>query len=87
MTRAGGDSRVSDSRALLELKPQKIILTQFDYHRRFKEVLRRVSSDPSLARIEVTDLANTPSPDSIKPLQQVVQHISWAPVIVNLTWR
>jgi len=24
---------------------------------------------------------------SIKPLQKVVQHISWAPVIVNMSWR
>jgi hypothetical protein len=87
MTRAGGDSRVSDSRALLELKPEKLILTQYDYHRRFKAVLERVKADPELKDIQVTDLARTPTPDSIKSLQQVVQHVSWAPVVVNLSWR
>jgi hypothetical protein len=87
MTRAQGDSLVSDSQALIALKPGKMILTQYDYHRRMKAVLERVKNDPSLKDIQITNLAHTPPPDSIRPLQQVVQHVSWAPVIVNLEWR
>jgi hypothetical protein len=87
MTRAGGDSLVSDSQALLALKPEKLVLTQYDYYRRFEAVLERVKDDPSLKDMQVTNLAHTPTPDSIPALQKVVQHISWAPVIVNLYWR
>lgn len=87
MARAHGDSRISDAQALLALRPPKLILTQYDYYRRFQKVLESVKDDPALREIQITNLAHTPAPDSIKSLQQVVQHISWAPVIVNLNWR
>ncbi len=32
-------------------------------------------------------MARTRAPDSYEAIQKVVQHISWAPVIVNLTWQ
>lgn len=87
MTPANGDSRVSDTEALLHLEPQKMILTQYDYYRRFEAVLDRVKTDPSLAAIQVANTARTKPPDAIQSLRQVVQHVSWAPVIVNLSWR
>lgn len=87
LTRAGGDSLVSDSRGLVALKPVKIILTQYDYYRRYQNVLEHMKNDSALKEIQITNLAHTPTPDSIPSLQRVVQHISWAPVIVNLTWQ
>lgn len=87
MEKAGGDSRVSDLRGLLKLKPQKIILTQFDYYRRFEAVLREARDNPALRDIQITNTAKLRAPDSFKSVQHVVQHISWAPVIVDLSWR
>jgi hypothetical protein len=87
MARPGGDSRLTDVQGLLALKPVKLILTQYDYHRRFKAVLEQFKANPSLKEIQVIDVAKKRPPDSIKSLQQVVQHVSWAPVIVNLTWN
>jgi len=87
MTRAGSDSRLSDLRGLRTLKPEKMILTQFDYYRRFEAVLQSLRGDPWLKGIQVTNTARVRPPDSFKSLRQVVQHISWAPVIVDLSWR
>ena len=87
LTRANGDSRLSDSQALLTVKPEKMILTQYDYYRRFKGVLETVKGSPGLKDIQILDTARTPPPDSYKSLQQVVQHISWAPVIITLSWQ
>jgi hypothetical protein len=42
---------------------------------------------PELAAIRVTDTARVPVPDGSPALQKVVQHISWAPVIVELSWH
>jgi hypothetical protein len=87
MAVAHGDSRITDVQALTTLKPEKLILTQFDYYRRYQTVLERARSNPGLKDIQVINTARTRPPDSYKSLQQVVQHISWAPVIVNLSWR
>jgi hypothetical protein len=37
--------------------------------------------------IHVRNLAQVRSPDSMPSLQRVLQHISWAPVIVDLDWK
>lgn len=87
MARADGDSLYSDTAALVALKPKKIILTQYDYFRRYQEVLKKAKMDPSLKNIEIENAARVRSPDSYEALQKVVQHISWAPVIVTLTWQ
>lgn len=87
LTRAHGDSRITDTQGLLTLKPEKIILTQFDYYRRFQAVLEGLKGNPKLEKIQVINTANTRPPDSIQSMKQVIQHVSWAPVIVNLTWR
>lgn len=87
LEKAGGDSQVSDMKGLLRLKPQKLILTQFDYYRRYEPLLAAARNNPALQDIQVTNTAKTRAPDSYKSLQKIVQHVSWAPVIVNLTWR
>jgi len=76
-----------DSNALIRVKPVKLVLTQFDYYRRYQPVLESLKLRPDLVSLEIIDTARVPPPDSIKSLQRVVQHISWAPVIVNLSWK
>jgi hypothetical protein len=83
--RRGGSNM--DLEALIALKPSKIILTQFDYFRRFETVFAQLRQRPEIARFELINFARTPAPDSFPSLQKVVQHVSWAPVVVSLSWQ
>ena len=76
-----------EGNALVNLKPARLIITQFDYYRRYESVLAFLRAQPDLVEISVYNTASTPSPDSIKSLQRVVQHVAWAPVIVEFSWR
>ena len=77
----------ADLIALIRLKPAKLVLTQFDYHRSYVPLLEKLRAQPGLVEVRVRDLASVRTPDSIPSLQRVVQHISWAPVIVDLEWK
>jgi len=83
--RRGGSS--TDLEALIAIKPCKIIVTQFDYFRRFETVLAQLKSRPELAHLEIVNAAKIPAPDSFRSLQKIVQHVSWAPVAITLTWQ
>ena len=72
-----------DWEGLLAIKPAKLLLTQFDYHRRFQPVLAQFEARPDLVRLHTVDTARIPPPDAVDSLQRVVQNISWAPVIVD----
>jgi hypothetical protein len=76
-----------DLEGIVALKPEKVILTQFDYYRRYEELFDKLKSQPDLVEVKVLNMAHVRTPDSFKALRQVVQHISWAPVIVSLTWK
>ena len=86
MQKAKSNPPISDLQALLVLKPGKLILTQFDYYRRYQRTLDQLKSDPSLKQIQIVNTARVRPPDAFPPLQRVVQHVSWAPVVVNLFW-
>jgi hypothetical protein len=73
--------------ALARCQPPKLVLNQFDYYRSFIGPLADLRQHPELVEIRVRNLAKTPVPDAIPALQRVVQHISWAPVIVDLNWK
>ena len=73
--------------ALARLKPAKLVLTQFDYYRNFEAVVAQLGGHPELVAVQVRDLARVRTPDSIPSMQRVVQHISWAPVIVDMNWK
>jgi len=77
----------SDRQALIKVKPVKLLLTQFDYYRRYQAVLEQLKTSSDVVTLEIIDTTRLPPPDAIKPLQKVVQHISWAPIIVNMTWK
>ncbi len=87
MQKAKGGSFTTDLEAFEALKPDGLVLTQFDYYRKYKQILENAKSDPNLAQMRIENLAKTPAPDSIPLLHRVVQHISWAPVVVELSWR
>ena len=72
--------------ALIRLQPAKLVLTQFDYYRSFAPVLERLRGKAGTVKITVRDQAAVKPPDAIPSLQRVVQHISWAPVVVDLDW-
>ncbi len=81
----GGSNR--DLEALISLRPSKLILTQFDFYRRYEPILTQLKLRPEVSEFRLANLARTPPPDSFKSLQKVVQHVSWAPVIVSLSWK
>ena len=76
-----------DLEGLISLKPSKLILTQFDFYRRYEPILAELRSRPEVSEVGLTNTARIPPPDSFKSLQKVVQHISWAPIVVRLSWK
>ncbi len=72
---------------IVKLRPPKLVLTQFDYYRGFIGLLDKLRQHPELVTVRVRDEALMPTPDANPKLQRVVQHISWAPVIVDLEWK
>lgn len=86
MQKAKGGSFATDLEAFEALKPDGLILTQFDYYRKYERILESIKSEPGLAQMRIENLAKTKAPDSIPSMHRVVQHISWAPVVVELSW-
>ncbi len=83
----GSSTTTWEGDALVKLKPDKLIITQFDYYRRYESVLAHFQVRPDLVEFKLHNTAKIPSPDSIKSFQRVVQHISWAPVVVEFSWK
>lgn len=77
----------ADFDGMVRLRPPKLVLNQFDYYRAFVPLLEKLRRHPELVQVQVRDFAAVRTPDSIPSLQRVVQHISWAPVIVDLHWQ
>ncbi len=77
----------SDLDKLMILRPTKLVLTQFDYYRGGVGLVDQLRRSPEVVAIQVRDQALVRPPDAIPSLQRVVQHISWAPVIVDLEWK
>ena len=63
-----------------------MLLTQFDYYRRYEAVLADLKLQTNVVAFQVENNTRIPSPDSIHSVQRVVQHVSWAPVIVRFNW-
>ena len=77
----------ADFQGMIQLRPTKLILTQFDYYRGFLLMEQRLREHPELGQIQVRNDAVVKPPDAIPSLQRVVQHVSWAPVVVELQWQ
>jgi len=75
-----------ERQALENLKPAKLILTQFDYYRRYETVLTDLQRTHPALVVHTSNLAQVQPPDASPRLRKVVQHVSWAPVVVDFTW-
>lgn len=76
-----------DTLAILKLHPAVLVLSQFDYYRRYQTPLTELRQLTGLVTLSTTNYARVPSPDSFPHFQQVLQHVSWAPVIIQFTWK
>lgn len=83
---AGKEQERIDLEGLRKLRPPLMLLTQFDYYRRYQSLLERVKADEPSLVMKVTDCARLRTPDSMPSIRRVLQHISWAPVVVEIQW-
>ncbi len=72
--------------AIEKLKPAKLLLTQFDYYRRYETVVAQFRRQRGDTEVTIHNLAHVPAPDAIPATRKIVQHISWAPVIITIQW-
>lgn len=68
-------------------RPTVMILTPFDYFRRYRRELERKAAQNLIRNFVVEETARTPVPDALPRFRRAVQHLSWAPVIVRVEWR
>ncbi len=73
-------------RAITERHPSRLLLTQFDYYRRYERIVSQFRRERGDVEVHITNTARVQPPDAIPSMRKVVQHISWAPVIVEFTW-
>ena len=76
-----------DTVGIIKLKPSALILTQFDFYRHYHVPMAEWSAMPSVVTLTTTNFARVRSPDSYPRFQQILQHISWAPVVVKFDWK
>ena len=67
-------------------KPRMFVVTQFDYFRFYQGLVERVRALPGVRGVTVEQTAQVPAPDSFKATERVVQHVSWAPVLIRIDW-
>lgn len=67
-------------------RPAALIVTRFEYHRRFEAELAALTATGRLRVAETTMVGTVTPPDASPRWQRIAQHVSWAPVIVRLEW-
>jgi hypothetical protein len=72
--------------AINNLRPAKLLLTQFDYYRRYERVVSEFQKTRGDVAVEIINLARVQPPDAIPATRKIVQHIAWAPVVITLEW-
>ena len=73
-------------RAIKERRPSRLLLTQFDYYRRYERIVSQFRRERGDVEVQITNTARVQPSDALPSMRKVVQHISWAPVIVEFTW-
>lgn len=76
----------ADLNGFIAVQPRRLVVVQYDYYRAFAPLLKRLVQAQPAVKISVRDLTKVRVPDSIPALERVLQHITWAPVIVDLEW-
>ncbi len=79
-------SRESYYEGLLRIQPTLLILTHLDYFRKYRSLLESLQQNHKVSRVDIIHAGRIPSPDSIEGVGKVLQHISWAPVVVKIKW-
>jgi hypothetical protein len=87
MMAADRNQQNADWEALLKLQPSRVVLTPFDYYRRYQSVFAQLSGHPEIGVAEIRHSAGVRPPDSFPKLNRVLQHVSWAPVVISIEWR
>jgi hypothetical protein len=75
-----------ESAGLLAIKPVKLIVNQMDYHLHYRAVLADLQQRQPAVTVRITNLARVSPPDAYPAVRKFVQHLSWAPVIVDFSW-
>lgn len=86
VVRPQGRETQSDLVGLITLEPSRLLLTQFDFYRRYEPVLAELQRTRRDVTVHVTNTARVPAPEAERFTRKLIQHISWAPVIVELSW-
>ena len=73
-------------RAIKERRPSRLLLTQFDYYRRYERIVSQFLRERGDVEVQITNTARVQPSDALPSMRKVIQHISWAPVIVEFTW-
>jgi hypothetical protein len=73
-------------RAIERLQPSLVVLTQFDYYRRYEPVVAQLRRERGDVEVRIHNAARVQAPDAEPKFRKVVQHISWAPVIIHFDW-
>jgi hypothetical protein len=73
-------------RAIKERRPARLLLTQFDYYRRYERIISQFRRERGDVEVQITNTARVQPPDAIPSMRKVIQHISWSPVIVEFNW-
>ena len=73
-------------RALQEHQPARLLLTQFDYFRRYERIVSILQRSRGDVIVRIDNTARVQPPDAERTTRKVIQHIAWAPVIVELSW-
>lgn len=73
-------------RAIERLQPSLLVLTQFDYYRRYETVIAQLRRERGDVAVRIQNVARVQAPDAETKFRKVVQHISWAPVIIQIEW-
>ncbi len=78
---------LSRADAVVAAGPVRMILTPFDRYRFYGEALPELQQRTGEVEVRIRETGRVPVPDASPRLQRVLQHISWAPVIVELKWK
>lgn len=78
---------LSRADAVVAARPARMILTPFDRYRFYGEALPELQTRTNVVEIRLAETGRVPVPDASPRLQRVLQHIAWAPVIVELKWK
>jgi len=78
---------LSRADAVVAARPARMILTAFDRYRFYGEALPELQTRTNVVEVRIESTGRVPVPDASPRLQRVLQHIAWAPVLVELKWN